>query len=141
MTTLLQCELKPSRRLRHSQTALHGLALLGLVLADLPWPAKAMGAVLVAISLWRRQRVQAVVALRCQADGRLELGQDQNWQAVELLPGSVVWPWLCVLRLQADRRQQTVTVLPDSLEVEKFRRLRVWLRWRAAVPRRPGQRG
>ena len=141
MTTLLQCELKPSRSLRHSQWALHVLALLGLALADLPWPARALGAVLVVISLWRLQQTQAAVALRCQADGRLEIGQDQDWQAVELLPGSVVWPGCCVLRLRGAAHRHTLTVLSDSLEAETFRRLRVWLRWRAAVPRRPGRNG
>lgn len=135
---LLQCELKPSRLLRRIRLLLLMLAVAGLSLADLSPPVRLAAALLIALAYWRARPELAVLALRCRDDGRLELRAAHGWQEAEILPGSVVWPRYCALRLRTDRRQQMVTVLPDSLEAGTFRRLRVWLRWRAAVPQRPG---
>ena len=54
-------------------------------------------------------------------------------QGAEVLSGTVVYPWLVVLRLGLDDgRWVTVVVWPDSTTAENFRRLCVWLRWKAA---------
>ena len=133
MTTLLTCTVQASRRLRRLLAALHALAVAGLWLAALPGWGSALGTAAVAAAYWRARRPTAPVVLRGLDDGRLELRQDGTWQAVELLPGSVAWPNCCVLRLRGDDFRRVLTVLPDSLDGETFRRLRVWLRWRAGV--------
>ncbi|MDT8363217.1 MAG: protein YgfX [Nitrosomonas sp.] len=43
-----------------------------------------------------------------------------------------VAPYLTVLSLKTNRifRRRTVVILPDSVDPESFRQLRVWLRWK-----------
>lgn len=43
-----------------------------------------------------------------------------------------VAPYMTVLCLKTDRtfRRRTVAILPDSIDGEVFRQLRVWLRWK-----------
>lgn len=137
MTTLLTCTVQASRRLGLLLAVLHSLALAGLWLAALPAWARILGTAAVVLSCWRGRRAQAAITLRCEADGRLEIGQDQDWQSVEILPGSVVWPWCCTLRLRGTGFRRSLTVLSDSLDAETFRRLRVWLRWKAQLSSRP----
>ena len=49
----------------------------------------------------------------------------------QLRDGSFVAPWLAVVRWRrrGERFDRTVLVLPDMLDAESFRRLRVRLRW------------
>jgi hypothetical protein len=53
----------------------------------------------------------------------------------ELRDGSLVAPWLTIIRWRPSgaRFDRTIVILPDMLERESFRRLRVLLRWQ-----RPG---
>jgi toxin CptA len=45
---------------------------------------------------------------------------------------STVTPWLVVILLREDDgRRSSLTLLPDALRAQDFRRLRLWLRWRA----------
>ncbi len=55
-----------------------------------------------------------------------------EWGECEVLGSTYVMPFLTILNLRdgdsgALRR---VTLLPDSLEADDFRQLRVWLRWK-----------
>ena len=45
--------------------------------------------------------------------------------------GSLVAPWLTVLHISLPERRgmYSVIILPDSLDAQAFRQLRVWLRW------------
>lgn len=61
--------------------------------------------------------------------GRIRLTVYQ--QQVRLLPGSTFWPWLMLLRLQAER-SCWLLVLPDSVAPDGFRRLALALRAIAA---------
>ena len=58
--------------------------------------------------------------------------QPANGRAVRLLPGSVLWEWLLVLRLASTdgtpNSSQTVLVFPDSTGRDAFRALAVALR-------------
>jgi len=49
----------------------------------------------------------------------------------ELRDGSLVAPWLTIIRWRPSgaRFDRTILILPDMLERESFRRLRVLLRW------------
>ncbi|MEW5893749.1 MAG: protein YgfX [Pseudomonadota bacterium] len=134
MDDLLHCTLHDSRRLRGILLALHGLAGLSLLLAQLAWTWQAPGLVLVALSAVRALRPAAPITLRGLADGSLLIKEAGDWQAAELQAGSLVHPGLCVLRLRVADKTRTLLILPDSLEPAALRRLRVWLRWRAAWP-------
>lgn len=56
----------------------------------------------------------------------------------EVLPGSVVHPTLTVLNLRVLGRRLSyhVIVMPDAVEAQAFRQLRVWLRWGYRFPER-----
>jgi len=57
---------------------------------------------------------------------------DGDFVPAQLLPGAAVHPWLTVLRLRnAAGRVCVLCLTVDSLKKEDFRRLRVFLRWRA----------
>ncbi|MDD2743872.1 MAG: hypothetical protein PHV02_16525 [Rhodocyclaceae bacterium] len=89
---------------------------------------------LAALALWRlRQRISAV---RLEQSGDISLCRtpDDEFLAAELLPGATVHPWLTVLRLKTDSEAaQALMLTVDSLKAADFRRLRVFLRWRANI--------
>jgi toxin CptA len=68
-------------------------------------------------------------ALECEAQeraGRRLTGR--------VLSTSFVAPWLVVINLDVGRRRlaRSIVVMPDTVDRESFRALRVWLRWRRA---------
>ncbi len=87
-------------------------------------------------TLWRYawlRSAQSVVSLRltgkhvCQA--RL-LSDDCLDYTID--NGTFVAPYLTVLCLKTNRylQRRTVVILPDGIDSESFRQLRVWLRWK-----------
>ncbi len=125
-------ELKPSRLLRVARLLLHALAAAALLLADLAAGLQIAGAAVLAAGAWAALRPGPALRLRCREDGSLAVDTGTGTAAASLLPGAVVLPWLCVLRLRLeDGRPLTLVALPDSLPAEEFRGLRVWLQWRA----------
>jgi len=81
-----------------------------------------------------RQCSRMFSAIRLESDGRvsvISLGGNE-FSVAELLPGATVHPWLTVLRLKTtENRILPLILAADSLEANDFRRLRVFLRWRA----------
>ncbi len=126
--------IRPSRLQRRVLVGIALLALTAIALADLP-AAGILAAVLFTVFItWRAWRRPAVVALRLNADGSLELrAAGQDWQPVSLLPHSSVTPWLCMLAYRAQGKARSLALYPDSLHPDDFRHLRVWLRWLARV--------
>lgn len=122
----------PSRSLRWALVALHLLAGLAVLLADLAWPWRLALLLVVIASLAAPGRMPGGTTLRCQADGRLSVRRGDDWEPVELLADTVVLPWLIVLRYRGTGQAGVVTclVLPDGLGHDEHRQLRVWLRWR-----------
>lgn len=139
----LALTIAPSRALRHAVAALHLLAGAAVLLADLPAWLAGLLLVAVAASLARAWRPPAPATLRCRADGSLALHAGDDWQAVELLPDSLVLAWLAVLRYRraGGRGTHALVILPDGLAADDFRRLRVWLKWRARLAGGTGQAG
>lgn len=89
----------------------------------------------------RRQCSLKFSAIRLETDGQLSvtLGADQEFTVAELLPDATVHPWLTVLRLKtAEGHVSSLLLSGDSLDANDFRRLRVFLRWRADFSGRGG---
>jgi toxin CptA len=128
--------LRPSRMLAAAIALAHLAAALAALVA-LPGPAAAVVAAGVALSTVVQLRgalqraPESVAGLELGADGGIAVaGPSGEWTAAQLRTAAVPAAWLAVLILRdgAGRRRAAV-VLPDALDREAFRRLRVWLRW------------
>lgn len=130
----IQIDLRRSRLLFGLTSVLHTLAA-GCLLS-LPWPSTARYLLLavVAWSAWQTQRPSRVVGLRLAANGDLACLMATGEQIpASVQPDTAVFSQLVVLRLRArDSGQlENLALFPDSMPVEQFRLLRLWLRWRA----------
>lgn len=130
----LHIELRRSRLLSFLTVWVHLVA--GGCVWVLPWPAALRGGVLaiLALSGWHALRRSVVVGLRLSEDGELAfLSTAGDRIAVSVRPDTVVFSQLIVLRARDEVQGslRTLVVLPDSMSVEQFRQLRLWLRWRA----------
>jgi toxin CptA len=78
----------------------------------------------------------AVAGLELTVDGRVAVaGPSGDWLTARVRSAAVPVPWLAVVTLRDARGQRrAAVVLPDALEREAFRRLRVWLRWGIGSP-------
>ena len=113
-------------------------ALAGVVTLVSPWAPVVRGAnlaviVIVAGFAWRRL-APGLSAIRLEQAGQIFLAAtgDAEFVEAEVLAGATVHPWLTIIRLKtADQRKHLLIVAVDSMKAEDFRRLRVFLRWRA----------
>ncbi|MGB4075806.1 protein YgfX [Pseudomonas sp.] len=143
---VFECSWRPSRQLLAFYALIQGLALLSLVLVDIPLWALLLGiGFCLAHAVWVLPRhlllstPQAYRALRCTADGWQVESRAQGWQAIELHPDSLALPLIVLLRFRiaGQRRVHSVCIARDSLARDQHRRLRVRLkfsrhRWAAA---------
>jgi toxin CptA len=93
-----------------------------------------------ATSLWFSLREalmkspRALITLVVAEDDTLNL-QDQsgNWSNWTVLGSTYVGGFLVVLNLQSTEQRllRPLTILPDAIDAENFRQLRIWLRWKA----------
>jgi toxin CptA len=136
-------------RSRFLDRLLIALALLasGAILA-FPKPPVLLAALLLvvgALFLWSWQRLAPTLsALRLERGGNiLAAGADHSeFSESSLLPRATVHPWLTVFRLElADGRQHVIVLARDSMVGDDFRRLRVFLRWRAQFSAGDDNRG
>ncbi len=134
--TPLNLELRPSWRLSAFLVISHTGALTALLMTSLPWWAVIGISVITAVSL---VRLLARFALLTdpRAIEQLEWPAGNEWRlyrhdsTVEtgvLVPGAYLHPWLVVLAFRVGRWRRHVVILPDMLDAETFRRLRVRLR-------------
>lgn len=142
---MLSITLRPSCLLGLLLVAMHALALLSAWQVPLALVAKIGVAALLASSLalslrqhvWRAGK-RSVRAIRLTGECDLSLqGQDGAWLEAAILPSSFISPYLTVLNLQleGERRARHVIILPDAMDSEQFRQLRVWLRWKCKSPK------
>lgn len=132
----LEFEVRRSRLLGSWLLLSHTGALLLLPLLPLSGWLRLPAAVAVLCSLmhgWRlhvgRNHPQAVQAVYWAADRRcrLTLAADREIEAV-LLPRAIVLPWLVILRFSGPAQESRFLVLlPDMLDRDRFRQLRVRL--------------
>lgn len=139
MNDSLRVELRPSKALALAVAGAHLLAVAA-ALIGLPPAAAVIAAAGLALSFahyWRWARLRtpsSVVALELCSDGRLAIaGPAAGWCPAVLRHTAVPAGWLAVLTARdASGASRSAVILPDALDPEPFRRLRVMLRWWAA---------
>lgn len=141
-----QFKLNPSRYLVALLILAHGIMVTALFPLALPIWAKTALASLMLFSLAYHLRRHALlsspsasVALALEGD-RVVLTTRAGERLVgQLLHDSMVTPFLTVLNLlpQGARLARSVVILPDSLDAESFRQMRVCLKWGSNLKRQP----
>ncbi len=130
----LDLELTPSRYLLSYLIALHGLAIVALLM-PMQLPIAVRGLLLLAVTaglLWRiyryRRQRRITTRLLWRADGSWDYqAGKQRMESMQLLLSSYVTSWLIILYLRKSGTSRvTVVLLPDSLPKEQWHRL--WIR-------------
>ncbi len=127
------------RRSRFLETFLLLTALLASAVV-LAFPQASSFQVALLVAVWliayraRQRMLPKFAAVRLEENGRISLIHEgeQAPVAADLLPGAIAHPWLAAFRLKKeDSRTCALIVAVNSLSAEDFRRLRLFLRWRA----------
>ena len=126
----LRLELKPSRQRRYWRWLTHLTVAATLPMLQSPWLVAAVVVILL-LSL-SRSRTEPAITLLWHGDGRWTLFEAGSKMAVSLAEPPFIQPWLVILPLRVDalRHARRITVFPDMLPAQDFRRLRVRLRSR-----------
>lgn len=122
----------PSRLLGLLLLGMAGLALAAIYIAALPAVIQILaGLLVIGLSIWGWRRARVVEVMRVTAGGMLQCQNGEGeWQDVEVLGDSLVTLALIVLRYRHEAQHvRTLVLLPDSVDAESMRRLRVSLRW------------
>ena len=137
---MLRIRLTPSRLLAAVLILAHAAAIVVVVMVELPqWLKVVAIALLIAqcAVVVRRQALlrgaNAATAIEITSDHRINVeSRSAGWCEYEVLGSSYVAPYLTVLNLRQSgtRVAKHVLLLPDSLNTDDFRKLRVWLRWK-----------
>ena len=131
-------EFHPSRYLTLLLLVAHSAVLAVLPLIALPLWAKSILVILLLYSLLHYLRRDAwlrlsdsYVGLALEGDGFILRRRDGVSMPCAILSDSLVTPYLTVLNVlpQGAHFARSVLILPDSLDAEAFRQLRVWLKW------------
>lgn len=125
--------LKPSRLFFCLALLLHAAVLLAVLTTGLALPLRLAIAAIVLLSLffsWRQEKNNAGLMVREQETGFwLQAGKRQG---LAELKRSQVWRYLVVMdfvcRSESGAWRRRVVVLPDAVDADTFRRLRVRLR-------------
>ena len=133
-----QFKLQPSRYLAAVLVVVHGSALAVLFPLTLPVWARTALAIVILFSLAYHLRRDALLSSRIAVMALL-LEEEQavltlrggDQLAGQVLRTTLVTPFLTVLnvRPQGARLARSVVILPDSMDAETFRQLRVRLKW------------
>ena len=131
--------MRPSRTLHHATALVVVLAALACIVADLPLGfALAIVAAGLLEARWRwlsfgAKRTRFVLT----SDGRWTVVTgDREWRA-SLVDAVELGPLLAMTLRGDDGTTRRYALLPDSADADELRRLRVWLRHKAAKPARP----
>jgi toxin CptA len=132
-------EFLPSRYLTVLLIVVHGTTMVALQLVKLTWALDiALLAALLTNLLYLLLRDAwlllpvSCVGLVVKNDSVILIRRDGAPSTCRILHGSVVTPYLAVLNAMPEGAffKRAIIILPDSLNAELFRKLRVWLRWR-----------
>lgn len=131
----LRIEPVASRTWKALVCAIHGLAIAGLVLADLPLWAVLTGGAVFAVSLaWEihhgipLSRGYALKAVGIDARGRWFVDSGDGTRPARLLPSSRFWPQMLYLRFEAQGRRFRLFLPADAVGQGDYRRLQAFLR-------------
>ncbi|WP_417068039.1 protein YgfX [Niveibacterium terrae] len=136
---------RASRRLIALLILLHGAALAMiavLLVLRVPLWGPLAGLALVAASLiqsWRLVRIKGEWRLKLPEFGDPVLVRGEDQQLLEMLPGCVDFAGIWIVlrwRALASGESQSICLMADSTDSTSWRRLRIWLRWRAFSPDR-----
>ncbi|KFX68847.1 hypothetical protein TMS3_0115270 [Pseudomonas taeanensis MS-3] len=141
-----ECQWRPSRQLLVFYALAQGLALISLMLVDIPLWALLLGfAFCLLHAIWVLPRhillssPQAFNALRCNGEGWQLRSSAAGWQSIQLRQDSLALPLAVVLRfrLAGEWRVRALCIPRDAMVRDAHRRLRVRLkfsrrRWAAA---------
>ena len=133
-----QFNFQPSRYLVLALAVMHGVAWVSLLLLALPAWADAALFGLLAVNLlhhvshksWLTAR-PAGIAMQLDEDKVIVTERNGRQVAGKVLPDSIIAPLLTIVNFlpQGSRSVRSVVILPDSLDTDSFRQLRVGLRW------------
>lgn len=133
-----QFNFRPSHHLAIMLVVAHGAALLALLALALPLWAMAALLLLLLFSLLHHLRRDAWlsapssgVKLVLEEEGVVLTVRNGDQLTGRLLHDSLITPFLTVLNVlpQGAYLTRSIIILPDSLDNESFRQLRVWLKW------------
>jgi toxin CptA len=142
--TPIQLDFKPSTLYIALMLCFTGMTGLIVMLVDLAWYwqliiiVTLVASTVYAISMHGTLALpRSVVKLTVNAKHELHVvRKDGQRLLVQVEASSVVTPYLTILQLtilqgheKAWRNRQAIIVLPDNVEREAYRQLRVWLRW------------
>jgi len=133
----LRIDVSLSRRLMGMLIVMHGVAGWAVWWAFPEGWMRVSGSLVLlaslAYNLMQHSR-RRFTGLELDADGTFRLRRDDAWQTARLLDAFVT-PTLTVLRLRLENgKTVALTLLPDSLSGNDFRRLRVSLKWGGRTP-------
>ncbi len=133
----LTLSLRRSRRLTVRLAAAHAMAAAAVLPLSLPWWLKIVLLTAILGSTWRSlirlRGPRRICRLTLKDDGQLAFSRaDGSAGEARLHPQTTVMAFLCVLLLRVRGRVEALVLLPDALDAEDFRQLRLWLRWRGA---------
>ena len=134
----IRLDFKPSKRLAAILAIAAAIACFALaVLSIALWIKLAAMTVAVLATAYHvlhalQRTPRSCIALVLDSKGEWQLmTRDGGRYATTILPSSFVTPCLTILNCSLTDRllQYHIVILPDALDAESFRRLRVWLRW------------
>jgi toxin CptA len=143
---MLKISLRPSRILVAILVAAHGGVITVVAIVGMPLSLELIAITALAVNLVADLRRTAllltpdsVVAIEIGSDDTLSIQTRRgNWiSECEVLESTYVAAFLAIVNVREPEMGAVrhVVLLPDSIEAEDFRRLRVWLRWkRSALP-------
>ncbi len=136
----LSIQLQPSKQLAILLSLAHCTAAGAFWPLALPMIVKMIIIFLLAGSLYYYLRryawlisAQSIVALHLTGRNQCELKTNTGSAIDTVIDASTfVAPYMTVLCLKEDQihRYRTVVILPDGIDADSFRQLRIWLKWR-----------
>lgn len=129
---------KPSRLLAIVLLVAHIASTILILILPLPPWSKFLALPIIVASAWHNVRTYALLAtltavrgVRILSNGNLEIDRGK-WQSATLIGEQFIHPQLTIIRCKTEtsRRSIAIVILPDMLDVETFRALRVRLKWR-----------
>lgn len=132
----LSLRLKPSRLAKNCLYVPHVMAVTMILKSALPTIISLAFIIAIIISgylsyrqLLHQQKQNRHIRFISRRGWQLKLQKD-NFQAVEILPGSWMCVWLIVLHYRLENRVYALPIFCDAMHPDEFRRLRVYLRTR-----------